>query len=421
MTVPSGKVVFNADTGSDIQASGCGPSVAKYGSSASTTAASNVVTGIDTTDVQVGDLLWVASSSGRQFSFIASITSSTECVCDDAFDNTETISWAIGGKRATFDHSISRNLFQYISNNDLVIETETDQVLTSNITRYGGVTRFIGNGKTLSCTGNFHAFSFGQGHSGIFDHFKFTSVVGNTSSALTGGYVTAQYCVFGERGADTNFQYGCMGIGYGCRVNAFRCKFYGRGSTSNDIAIFISHYNSGGAFIHECSMFDCRDGLYGNSGVSQAGIRAKNCIISNCSYGLRNAGFHFGTAEACIFHNITNDAFYCAVGPNISSMGTVDFCKQYGYLPEDNVFINVGGYLANFGTDVTSGLSNADMSSSSGFLSWYQYNSPNGTLGFDANITALTADPFIDAENGDFNLNNVAGGGAVLRAAQYTL
>ena len=33
----------------------------------------------------------------------------------------------------------------------------------------------------------------------------------------------------------------------------------------------------------------------------------------------------------------------------------------------------------------------------------------------------LTADPFIDAANGDFNLNATAGGGAVLRSTKYTV
>lgn len=44
-------------------------------------------------------------------------------------------------------------------------------------------------------------------------------------------------------------------------------------------------------------------------------------------------------------------------------------------------------------------------------------NAPTRAIG---SIT-LTADPFVDAAGGDFNINNVAGGGADLRAATIVL
>ena len=99
-----GQSYLTSSAGSDTQSSGLGPSTAVYGAGASTTAASAVVTGIDTTGVSVGDLLWVQSSSDRQFSIIASVDSSTQVTCDDVFANTESLrTWAVGGKRATFD------------------------------------------------------------------------------------------------------------------------------------------------------------------------------------------------------------------------------------------------------------------------------------------------------------------------------
>lgn len=96
MTTPNGNVIFNANTGSDSLASGLGPATAVYGSSASITSASAVVTGISTTGVTAGDLLWVQSSTGRQFSIIASVDSSTQVTCDNNFEVTETgRNWAI--------------------------------------------------------------------------------------------------------------------------------------------------------------------------------------------------------------------------------------------------------------------------------------------------------------------------------------
>ena len=135
MTAPNGAIVFNNSTGvgSDTTASGLGASNV-YGSGASTTGSSTVVTGIDTTGVSSGDLLWVQSSSGRQFSIIATVDSSTQVTCDDVFANTESgRTWAIGGKRATFDNSDSRRLFNDDSAAGFIIETETDQSITSVI------------------------------------------------------------------------------------------------------------------------------------------------------------------------------------------------------------------------------------------------------------------------------------------------
>ncbi len=100
MTAPNGPLLFNSSTGSDTAASGLGPASALSGAGASTTAASAVVTGITTTGVTAGDMLWVDSTSGRRFSIIASVDSGTQVTCDDVFDNTEASrAWGIGGKR----------------------------------------------------------------------------------------------------------------------------------------------------------------------------------------------------------------------------------------------------------------------------------------------------------------------------------
>lgn len=78
MTTPNGPIVFNNTDGSDTAASGLGPAVALTGNGASTAGSSSVATGISTTGVSSGDLLFVQSSSGRKFSVIASVDSSTQ-------------------------------------------------------------------------------------------------------------------------------------------------------------------------------------------------------------------------------------------------------------------------------------------------------------------------------------------------------
>ena len=131
MTTPNGAIVFNASSGSDTAASGLGPATAQTGSGASTDGTA-VVTGIATTGVSAGDLLWVQTASGRQFSIIASVDSSTQVTCDDTFALGSGQTWAIGGKRATFDNSDSRQLFQDVKP-AMIIETESDQSVTSMI------------------------------------------------------------------------------------------------------------------------------------------------------------------------------------------------------------------------------------------------------------------------------------------------
>lgn len=161
MTTPNGPIKFNSATGgSDTAASGLGPETALTGAGASTTASSAVVAGISTTGVSAGDLLFVQSSSGRQFSVIASVDSPTQVTCDDTFANTESgRNWAIGGKRATFDDASSRRIFGEDSFFMCRVQTETDQALTSPLGFNGAVTRVEATGPdqkllTISGAGN---------------------------------------------------------------------------------------------------------------------------------------------------------------------------------------------------------------------------------------------------------------------------
>jgi hypothetical protein len=137
MTAPNGAIIFNADSGgSDTAASGLGPTTAVSGTGASTTASNATVDlSADTPDlsgVSAGDLMWVDSSSGRQFSIIASVDDGADTVtCDDTFANTEgSRNWGIGGKRSTFDNADSRNVFSDFKD-DWVVETESDQTIST--------------------------------------------------------------------------------------------------------------------------------------------------------------------------------------------------------------------------------------------------------------------------------------------------
>ena len=420
MTTPSGPIVFNANTGSDTQASGLGPVVAVYGSGGSTTATSAVVSGIDTTGVNVGDLLWVQSSSGRQFSVIASVDSISQVTCDDVFANTETVNWAIGGKRATWDNADSRQLFAYaftFSNSQVVeVQTETDQTLSSTLTIYSTYNTYLTSPalSTIYTSGDFMAISVPQNSSIILKNLKFLSgSTGSTTPAIEGsGTKYMLECVIGEDGGSNNFMSGAM-TGYGGYIYAHGCKFYGRGSSVGGTG--FGHNNYHGHTVHLSSSL-VKD-FANATAQSRRTISVIGSIITNCNYGLWSSGAGgWYVVRDTIFHNISSDAIFWANLP-LGSVLPPDLF--YGCL-----FHSVSGHIVNSATGGGwSGFGGSKTDYDYPLLpSLYSYNSAWTFNNWPTMpVTTLALDPFIDADNGDFNLNNVATGGAVLRTAEHTL
>lgn len=397
MTVPNGYVKFNADTGSDTLASGLGPSTPLNGSAASTTASSAVVTGIDTTAVTAGDLLWVQSSSGRQFSIIASVDSATQVTCDDTFDNTESSrTWAIGGKRATLDDASSRRL----TSGDMGqtwIELETDQTITSGLGAVGGHTRIKSSGstkKTITISGAGEYMLLG----GIFylrdikmralDNNVFADAAGTATTFLrTNG------CVIG----DPDYPFSAL-VSSNWSVNFDLYE------------TLIQEINPSGDIAPAGTLLDAR-------------LTLDNCVMKNCGrfhvwgpggglYGFRNsifigtgADFHYanyGIIEVhnCIFYNY-DDVFvggawrfeiYNCIFHTVNNIA-----KDIYGRPELDVGVRI---YNSFGYNVTS-----NIITSKDVISY----------------TTLTEDPFVDVPNDDFNINNTTGGGAVIKAVSHQL
>ena len=404
MTAPNGPVIFNSSTGSDTNSSGLGPASALSGAGASTTSASAVVTGITTTGVTAGDMLWVQSSSGRQFGVIASVDSGTQVTCDDVFANSESSrTWAIGGKRATFDNTDSRNLF-----NDLpaggTIQTESNQAVTSTIESYmagtmgdrcvirgatgsevvsfsgttGWLFRFYGSHVTLSYM---HTERTGTSVNPMCrisggTHYTFDTVMCNSQSnpfygpVQTGGYgnySTFRNCAFGHS----------LGMGFSLNVTSY-CSFI------NCIFHDSTQYgllNNRGAYYFNCIFArNAMQGAVGSTG-------ATNSVYDSCIFWKN--GVSSGVRPALTLNtgdNVLNCIFAENYQDAISGSSTASYAAT-----TDNVFYN------NVGSDFTNPLPQ-----------------------FHNNIT-LAADPFIDAANGDFNLNTTNGGGGTLRSTNYTI
>ena len=131
-------LTFNASTGSDVAASGAGPAIALSGAAAATTAASPTVDlSVDAPDLSGvatdgSAVIWVDSSSGRQFSAIIAVDNILKTVtAANNYANTEGArNWGIGGKRPTWNDADSRRIF-IDSSAAWTIQTETDQTITA--------------------------------------------------------------------------------------------------------------------------------------------------------------------------------------------------------------------------------------------------------------------------------------------------
>lgn len=415
MTAANGPIIFNASAGSDTQASGLGPPTAVYGSGASITSASAVVTGIDTTNVIPGDLLWVQSSSGRQFSIIASVTSSTEVTCDDNFDVTETgRTWAIGGKRATLENSreIFPDVVQYLGT---LLHLETDQTINSRIAASPanfGLGGFIesadGSLKTITQTANAAHFYGGtsdasSGGKGLFfKNIKFANSYGSSLNQPIflwdngSGYQTvhATQCVFGDpTNRCYNLQDGGGSYHYYSTVNAYACTIQNMLDTyAVKMVVGTGHR----PMFNKC-LFRGNNRAVGVAG-SGGGFNGEliDCIFDSNDYGVEENRMLYVNIQGCIFYNQS----VCAI--------------QWGIQKPENVNHNL---FVNNTLCFNKGLPQA-------YTNYFYGNTAKfGTSDNESSFgdVDLTADPFVDAANGDFNFNSVAGSGGLLRNTKHKI
>jgi hypothetical protein len=131
-------ILFNSSTGSDIAASGAGPSSALSGTGASLASSTSVDLSADAPDLSGvatdgSAAMWVATSSGRQFSRITAVDNGTKIVTvATTYNVTESgRTWGIGGKRATLDNANSRAIWSDVEAG-WTIRLETDQSISGS-------------------------------------------------------------------------------------------------------------------------------------------------------------------------------------------------------------------------------------------------------------------------------------------------
>ena len=403
MTAPNGAILFNNSTGSDTTASGLG-SANVYGSGASTTGSSAVVTGIDTTGVSAGDLLWVQSSSGRQFSIIATVDSSTQVTCDDVFANTESgRTWAIGGKRATWGDASSLSVFSG-AKPGWVIETETDQSVSSAI------------------------------------HIPTTVIGDPLNQVVIKGSDASSKKVITQ--TNNNYLFICSGQYITYRDMELR---YSHGTKNRSAFIFGQNRTRSVVNVdatHPTDYFQ----MFATRGGQAPSVAFVNCQIENLDYGISFSDGSVSVVE-CLISNITNDGIGHVVNADdfnlinsiVTGCGSDGVrCDRAARMCFGNIFHNNGGDGFNGGSATSASVIMDNLfTDNAGFGLVLSTAAPhqladrnafyNNTSGDRSNVAAganditLNADPFVDAANGDFNLNADAGGGAILRANNYAL
>ena len=198
MTALRAAIVFNNSTGSDTAASGLGPATAITGTAAAHTngSANTTITLTNSPDlsgVQTGDLLWLKTASGRQYSPIASADNTAKTVTVDSSFNIASgsaVNYAIGGKRATLDHADSRTLLTDLTKADYnsfeIQYTGTNYTLSGSkwyFDQFTGGVRITGTGgrPTIEQTANDGIFH-GRGNFGvgqfIVDNLRFINTNG---------------------------------------------------------------------------------------------------------------------------------------------------------------------------------------------------------------------------------------------------
>jgi hypothetical protein len=315
-------ILFNSSTGSDTAASGAGPIPAISGTNAAHTGGTNQNTitftnnpnlsGISTNGTAV---LWLKTSSGRQYSKITAVNNSTKQVTvADLFNisSGSAVNYAIGGRRATFNHTDSRKLLREDIKPGWVVETETDQTLTSGAinvaTGVGGdnlqpiTVRGSSEFKTIASNSECFILILSGTTNWKFERLKFTSNGSDKTNAN------------GIRAGSTNFFLAINCI-FGDITNSLGTGVYLESTGSHgiliDSEIGYTTTNLGGTGIgirsvgtvdvHGCWIHDNYSG-FSNSGNSSSSWQVYSSLIMNNQTNGVNLSLGAGLLYGCTIH-----------------------------------------------------------------------------------------------------------------------
>lgn len=404
MALPT--ILFNSGTGSDTAASGAGPGTALTGTGASLSASTSVDLSADSPDLSGvatdgSAVLWVKTSSGKQYGKITAVNNGTKIVTvANAYSVTESgKTWAIGGKRATLDHADSRILLT-TSTGALAgwtIQLEDNQSIgsaivgaTSGDTTSGAIViRGASEGIVLTQTANAqHFLSTGAGNPTLW---TFENLVFKNSN----GTKTSAYGLSANSGTFT-----------------FRRCILGDPSNTNNLLTGVARNASSPTFIfRDCMVTYCTsDGiLSGNAGT----ILLDGCVICHCgSNGINCRVDTWMTIDSClIWGNAADGLHIVSATPVIqhvvncvfhgNSGDGIDIGAVHTAIVIQNNNITGNG---NYGIRGTSGQSGHQKGINfNNYGTGGTVNTSGSLSNIDAGDSDLAVDPgYNDASNGDF-------------------
>jgi len=206
------------------------------------------------------------------------------------------------------------------------------------------------------------------------------------------------------------------------------------GNSGENVNGFDGQGRYGQDLVSKCHAVNCVNGFAGGN------LRAFHCLASGCTVGFNTTGPSFCRATGCTSHGFRNlspqgravvlciadgnggagfyEASYgvqwlgcIAYGNTGNGFDWRNYKMQHAY---HCIACNNGGY----GFDVAAVDNDATLQGCAGRNNT-SGNYRAGTLALD--FVELSADPFVDAAGGDFNLNDTEGGGALLRAIGLSL
>lgn len=266
-------LLFNSSTGSDTAASGAGPSTSLTGTAASY--ATTVVTLDGSPDLSgvatdSSHVLYLVTSTGRKFFAITAVdnTLKTVTVADAPAGTTTGLTWAIGGKRSTFNSTNSRLLFSADIKGGWQVHAEDDGAvaITGSAMTLGGTgtaqSQVLVKGTSTSsrraCTQSANAAHFSQTVTGwCFENLTFTNTNGTKTSAnafsigANSMRLTVKNCRFGD--GTNHLNSAILSASQTLIVRLFDCGFTGQrsGATAGQVIDF------GGNGIHQVRLRGC--------------------------------------------------------------------------------------------------------------------------------------------------------------------
>lgn len=375
MTLPA--IILNASTGSDTAASGAGPATALSGTAAATAASTLVTLSVDSPDLSGvatdgSAVLWVGSSSGRQFSKITAVNNVTKVVTvASAYANTESgKNWGIGGKRLDLNATSNRQLFADWATG-WIVQLDSNHSISSAIAvaapttmPYAKITSTAGQRYTITQSANANHFDCSSGSKCVwFDNLTFVNSNGTKTSAFAIGFgstlswIKATNCIFGDSANTNNLKTGISRTSAvtAATVTASGCDFINL--TANGIDGFWTTCTVTGCYFL-CTtaginvLFSgngniiVRDSIFsgGVNAILVAGTNMATLLEQNIFDGASGSGVDFSAGDPTVLH-LRNNQFSNNGAYGFRGSATIDNVTDFA--DYNNYYLNTSGARNN--------------------------------------------------------------------------